>query len=87
MTTESLASVPSISIEHIHATLLTEINDLMERAKAAKKPEISLALVFQAKALAGAYPQLVSPTCASIGLLAHLKQVGQLLDAATETFA
>lgn len=52
-------STPSISIEHIHATLLAEIKVLMARSKDAKTPDHSMILNFQASALVSIFSSLI----------------------------
>ena len=80
MTTESATSAPSISVEHIHATLLSEINALMEKIKTAKTADHAMIYQLQAMALGDVYSQLITPVRNSVDfdVFEHIKQVGQL---------
>ncbi|MBL4797197.1 MAG: hypothetical protein JKY50_07275 [Oleispira sp.] len=82
MTTEL---APLISIEHIHATLLTEIKYLMERSKSTPTTDHSMILNFQANLLISVFYKLVAPALNSKELNAFeaIKLAGQLADAAT----
>lgn len=79
MTTQT----PSISIEHIHATLLTEIKDLIARKKTAKNADFAWALDLKAGALASIYSALVAPARdpKSIDVFEHIELSEQLFNA------